>query len=231
MTSNLGLMRLHVEALFVHDPVGDLVRLNEPSRAPAPRFFLGITADGAVLRFRDDVDQQTRRELAAVSERNAQIRSFESPIGPAPYEAILARRAPVTNISSGPAFCIPPELSAASAAIEITEANATLLQPCLPDWIVDVQLSRPMFAVAIDGQAVAVCCSVRRTSDAHEAGVETVPAYRGRGYAGQSVIAWARAVRDMNRVPLYSTSWENERSRAVARKLGLMLFGADLHIT
>jgi mono/diheme cytochrome c family protein len=66
---------------------------------------------------------------------------------------------------------------------------------------------------------------------AHEAGVETAASCRGRGYAAPVVAAWARAVRDVGRVPLYSTSWRNEASRAVARKLGLVCFGSDLHIT
>lgn len=64
-----------------------------------------------------------------------------------------------------------------------------------------------------------------------EAGVETARPYRGRGYAARVVAAWAREVRDMGRVPLYSTSWKNEASRAVARKLALICFGNDLHIT
>jgi len=66
---------------------------------------------------------------------------------------------------------------------------------------------------------------------AHEAGVETAPPYRGRGHAAQVVAAWARAVLELGRVPLYSTSWQNEASRAVARKLSLIRFGDDLHIT
>jgi predicted GNAT family acetyltransferase len=88
-----------------------------------------------------------------------------------------------------------------------------------------------MFALVVDGRAVAVCCTVRQTSEAHEAGVETVPAFRGCGYAAQVVTAWASAVRERGQVPLYSTSWQNEASRAVARKLGLIQFGNDLHIT
>jgi hypothetical protein len=35
-------------------------------------------------------------------------------------------------------------------------------------------------------------------------------------------------VRRENRIPLYSTSWDNAASRGVARRLGLVLYGADL---
>jgi len=38
-------------------------------------------------------------------------------------------------------------------------------------------------------------------------------------------------VRALERVPLYSTSWENQASRRLAARLGLVHFGADLHIT
>jgi len=31
--------------------------------------------------------------------------------------------------------------------------------------------------------------------------------------------------------PVYSTSWENAASQAVARKLGLTMYAADFHIT
>jgi hypothetical protein len=225
------LMRFHVEALFMHDAAGDLVRVNEPSGARAPRFFLGRTADGAVLRFRDDVDHDTRRELVAAAEHDAGTPSFDAPIQPAEYEAILARRAPVQRSSAGLAFCFPDQLSPTDGPILITDENAYLLRPLLHEWLPDVQLGQPMFARVVDGHAVALCCTVRQTNAAHEAGVETAAAYRGQGHVGQTVIAWAQAVRDMNRVPLYSTSWDNQASRAVARKLGLVQFGSDAHIT
>jgi hypothetical protein len=232
VTSSRELMLLHVETLFTHDAAGDLVRVNEPDGAPAPRFFLGRTADGAVRHFRHDVDRDLRRELDAASEDDApRDRVVDSPIDPARYEEILARRAPVQKTWVGPAFCIPQELPTAAGTVHVTEANATLLHRHLEAWVPDVRLCQPMVALAVDGHAVAVCCSGRRTARAHEAALETAVAFRGRGYAAQVVTGWARAVRDAGRVPLYSTSWQNEASRAVARKLALICFGSDLHIT
>jgi RimJ/RimL family protein N-acetyltransferase len=206
--------------------------VNEPDGAPAPRFFLGRTVDGSVRRFRHDVDHELRRELEVASEDNAlRDRGVHSPTSPARYEEMLARFAPVQRTWAGPAFCFPRELPAAVGTVLVTEANAKLLQPLLQGWVPDVRLCQPMVALAVDGQAVAVCGSVRRTAIAHEAGVETAAAFRGRGYAARVVAGWARAVRDMDRVPLYSTSWQNDASRAVARKLALVPFGSDLHIT
>ena len=43
--------------------------------------------------------------------------------------------------------------------------------------------------------------------------------------------AWATMVRELARTPLYSTSWDNAASRALARSLGLVQSGATLHLT
>jgi RimJ/RimL family protein N-acetyltransferase len=225
-------MRLHVEALFTHDAGGHLVRVNEPDGAPAPRFFLGRTVDGIVRRFRHDVGPELRRELEAASEE-AVLREhvLDSPTSASRYEDILSRSAPVQKTWTGPAFCFPHELPTTIGTALVTERNAQVLLPHLQAWAPDVRLCQPMFALTVDGHAVAVCCSVRRTDLAHEAGIETAARYRGRGYAAQVAMAWALAVRDMGRAPLYSTSWQNEASQAVARKLGLIRFGSDLHIT
>ena len=225
-------MRFHVEALFTHDAEGRLLRVNEPDGAPAPRFFLGRTAEGVVLRCRYDVGADVRRELEAAStDDDLRERSLDSPTDPSRYQTILARAAPVQKTWRGPAFHFPPQLPATSEIIFVTESNAQILEEFLRAWIPDTHTAQPMVAMTIDDHAVAVCCSVRQTNMAHEAGVETVPTFRGRGLAAQVVAAWAGAVREMGFVPLYSTSWENEASRAVARKLGLIQFGSDLHIT
>jgi hypothetical protein len=226
-------MKAHVESLFVLDVAGDMVHANEPGAPTAPRFFLGRTADGPDWWFRHDVDEPTRRELEAAVRADASLVGADEPmpIQPAPYEAILARTQPAQRTSSGLAFSFPEELSAEPDAIPVTPTNAAILTPLLADWLGDVPVCQPMLVLPVDGRAASICASVRLTSVAHQAGVDTSRAHRGRGYAARVVTAWARAVRDIGRIPIYSTSWQNEASRAVARKLQLICFGSDLHIT
>ncbi len=82
------------------------------------------------------------------------------------------------------------------------------------------------------GQAAAVCHSPRgRTALAAEAGVETLEPFRGRGLATAAVACWARAVQRTGRHALYSTSWENKASQAIARRVSARLYGEDWHLT
>lgn len=108
--------------------------------------------------------------------------------------------------------------------------HAALLHPPLAAWAPDIQLSAPLLAFIVDRQAVAVCGSVRIAPQAHEAGLETAAPFRRRGYGKAVVAAWGSAVRALASEPLYSTTCQNDASRAVARSLGLVPVGRDLHI-
>ena len=223
------LMRVHMEALFTRDAAGRLLRVNEPNGADAPRFFLGRTAEGSDCWFRGDVGDHLARELAAA----AKIRSGDrlAPEDPASYAALLERAAPIQHAEAGPAYCFPRELAEPVGVVRVTERNAEILRPHLETWLDGTAPGLLTMAVVEDGHAVAVCSSVRITDVAREAGVETAPGFRGRGHAARVVAAWAVAVRRLGAIPLYSTSWGNTASQGVARKLGLRMFGADLHIT
>jgi hypothetical protein len=216
------LMRAHIEALFTLDRNGRMLRINDPRGNRAPRFFLGRTAVGNEWRFRDDIDETLRTELESLC--IADITSAAS------YEEVLRRFAPVQGTEAGPAYRFPDDLPS-SSAVRVTEENRDVLRPHLEGWLGDVRPENIMCASLVDGLAVSVCCSVRVTSVAHEAGVETVPEFRGQGHALQVVSAWARAMRGAGRTPLYSTSWQNVASQAVARALRLTMYGSDLHIT
>jgi RimJ/RimL family protein N-acetyltransferase len=226
------LMQLHVEALFTRDAAGRLVAVNEPGGAAAPRFFLGRTADGNAWWFRHDVDAILVNDLAALCESQPTALEVEAVPGIAdPFIISLAREQPVRRTWAGPAFRFPSDLLGSEIAVAVTPDNATLLSPYLEDWRKDVSEGVPMAVVLEDGRAVSLCSSVRVTPRAHEAGVETHRDFRGRGHAARAVAVWARAVSEMGRTPLYSTSWENEASLALAKKLGLPQYGVDLHIT
>ncbi|HEV8446394.1 MAG TPA: GNAT family N-acetyltransferase [Gemmatimonadaceae bacterium] len=235
-----ALIERHIEALYTTDSAGRLLRVREPNGGPAPRFFVCRGAIGVAHRFRVDVPLDIRRELeAAVAE--TPIVAFPTDGGNDAREelsrlaAILNRSTPVTNTSAGPAFAFPNEVptldSDDGAIVQVTDANVGVLDPLLQPWAPDIYNSPPLFALTLRDQAVAVCGSVRITAHAHEAGVETAPAHRGRGYAARVVAAWAKRVRALGVEPLYSTSWENAASRTVACKLRLVHFGNDLHLT
>ncbi len=88
----------------------------------------------------------------------------------------------------------------------------------------------PIVALMEDEHAVSVCFCARRSDVAAEAGVETAMEFRGQGLATRVTAAWALAIRDSGRVPLYSTSWTNHASLSVARKLGLETYASSWSI-
>ena len=227
--SPYDLMQMHVQALYVHDQDSRLLTINDGSDKIAPRFFLGRTRQGNVWRFRQDLPQALCSKLESLCE--AETAASERPQYEAAYIRMLAAHSPIKQIWLGPAYLFPHRLEAASEAIQINEQNSHLLKNGLQDWLPDVATQQPFVARVVNGQAVAVCASVRITAVAHEAGVETLAAHRRRGYALSVVSAWANEVRQIGAVPLYSTSIENKASQQVAARLGLIKYGLDFHIT
>jgi predicted GNAT family acetyltransferase len=114
--------------------------------------------------------------------------------------------------------------------IPVTTANDDLVRPVFPLLADDLPWRQPCLAIVADGRLASLCYSARNTPIAAEAGVNTVEEFRGRGFAPAVVAAWGQAVHAQGRFPLYSTSWDNLASRAVARKLGLLQYGADFSI-
>lgn len=232
MISDRALMEIHVSALFRHDARNRLLAVNEPGDPPPPRLFFGRTHTGHLWRFRHDLPQPLVVELDALLRAEPVATDLiQSPRCLAALQAALARHAPLSGTWSGPAWRFPDELPAfAHDVVQITPERNDLVRSVFPVLADDLPWSQPCLAIVEDGRLASLCFSSRNTPAAAEAGVNTIEAFRGRGYAPSVAAAWARAVRREDRVPLYSTSWDNLASRAVARKLGLVLYGADLSI-
>jgi RimJ/RimL family protein N-acetyltransferase len=233
--SDLQLLELQVDALFTHDVAGRIVAINEPNGGPAPRFFLGRTRAGNLWRVRHDLPEGTARRLNALAAAEPVVDDLRAaPRNMGEFlEALQADQA-VHSVWSGPAYRFPDTLPALAAYVtRITRANPYLLY-CM-EWdqtalARDFERWEPMVAMVVDNCAASLCFSSRLTERAAEVGVETLETYRGRGYAPRVVTAWAQVIRAIGRVPLYSTSWDNSSSQAVARKLGLVQYGADLSL-
>lgn len=231
--TDLDLMRLQVSALFLLNDEDRLLAVNEPDPPSAPRLFLGRTLAGDVWRFRHDLPESLIGEIDALL--RAEPRTVDLTAPPRCLEAVktaLARHAAVVETSHGPAWRFPDELPGPEHdVIPVTPANDAAVRAVFPILADDLPWRQPCLAIVREGRLASVCYSARNTGEAAEAGVDTVEVFRGRGYAVSVASAWARAVRDEGRIPLYSTAWDNAASRAVAGKLGLILYGADLELS
>jgi len=227
------LMAIHVQALFTHDAHSRLLFVNEPGGgAPAPPLIFGRTRKGNLWRFRADLPEVLIVEVEALCVDEPVGVEFQSPPRHIEsYVRLLETLAPEHKPWMGPAYHFAEHIEPSRPLLAMTETNAELLYGGFEKLIPELPAWQPFLALIEKGRAVSVCRSVRITSVAHEAGVETLPEFRGKGYAKDVVAGWARVVQSMGAIPLYSTSWENTASQEVAKKLHLVPYGADFHVT
>jgi hypothetical protein len=231
---DLERMCLQVATLYVLDDAGRLLTVNAPGQREAPRFFLGRTAQGNVWRWRHDLPDALAQELDALARAEPVCARLGGDL-PVTYAAIRQRlqaHAPVRLAWRGPAYAFPDDLPAreppAHQVVAITATNADVLVGPFAGLRASLAAVQPCVAVVEGGAALAVCHCSRRTDRAAEAGVETRADARRRGSGAAVVAAWAAAVRQSGRTPLYSTSWGNAASQALARRLGLAQYGEDV---
>jgi RimJ/RimL family protein N-acetyltransferase len=238
--SDLQLIDIQISTLFVADPDGRLRYIGEPGYEeseldPAPRFFMGRTKAGNLWRFRHDLPADLVRALDRVCRSEPITANLADPaMHTAEIRAALHAHAPITHEQRGPAYWIRDSVQASSAqVILVSEPNAHLLEANFPWKLTSPSgfKTGPVMAAVVQGHAVSICYCSRLTALAAEAGVETVEAARGHGYASAAVAGWASAVRQRGLLPLYSTSWANVASQGVARKLGMVHYGEDWSIT
>ena len=229
---NLKFMQLHTRALYTYSIDGRITGCNQFNGGPVPRFHLARTDVGNFGVFRSDVPDHVMEAIHQFARKEPPLDDPRAlPVFQNKYMELLSDDGPVKAIWHGPAYRFTnKERANDTNVVEIDSSNRELLEAYMDNWLEDVQHRHPFMALVDGGHAVAVCASARITPDAHEAGVETVPSHRRRGYAVRVVAAWANAVSLDTAEPLYSTSWDNHASQAVARTLDLELVGTDFHI-
>jgi GNAT superfamily N-acetyltransferase len=228
------LLDLHVRALFTHDARARLLSSNEPwgGGAIAPRLYFGRTRAGNLWRLRAELPEALASELETLcADEPTGAELSGAPRHADAYARLLGAHAPLRGVWAGPAFRFEEYPEPSRELLSVTQANAEVLRGGFEEMVEELSTAQPFVAVVEDGHAVSVCRSVRITPAAHEAGVETLPRFRGRGYALDVTAVWARMVRSAGAEPLYSTSWENTASRSVAKRLRLVQYAADFQVT
>ncbi|MFP6650754.1 MAG: hypothetical protein VCA17_00810 [Dehalococcoidia bacterium] len=232
--SDIRLMRLHADILFVHDTAGRLLYVNEsvdPEDYPAPIIYVGRTQEGTVYRCRWDVPEvicfQTQDTVNLFGTLNmTEHRGLVSEL-----KDVVRSHAEVGNVWSGLAHRFHDVVEVSSCNVFVDRSNSELLGGGFDDIIPELEVAPPCVVLVVDGRAVSICRSVRKSAVADEAGVETLPEYRQRGFAISVVGTWASIVHGAGRIRLYSTAWSNTASQGLAAKLGLIMYGTDLHIS
>jgi hypothetical protein len=226
---------LHLSTLLVLNDEGRIVATREPEATRGPLFGLVRSAISCAWAIRADVPNDVARELDCFArEEPPTFNLRDAPLHAERYVSLLKSRiAPsqtaVTKIrqSDGPAFEFPDSLAPSVDAVVVQDEG--LLQRNFRGWVAgEIDAGRaPVLAIVENGYPVSICFCARRSEVAAEAGVDTAEPYRGRGYAPRVTAAWALAIRKSGRIPLYSTSWTNDASLAVARKLGLVAYASS----
>ncbi len=231
--SELDWLTLQIGALYRHDAVGRITQYNglPGDDGPAPFFFFGRTRVGNLWRIRAGLPDALVRDLARWAGSERARNDLE-----AKPERFAVMRARIEEFESveiewgGPAFRFPDACADAGEARLLAPEELPRIAESFPRYA-DLASSRlPLFAVLREDRPVSIAFCATVPGAACEVGVDTAPAWRGHGFAGQVASAWAREMRGRGVVPLYSTGWDNAASRAVARKLGLIPYGSDLHL-
>lgn len=220
--SQIELLHAHVRALYTMDSEDRLVAVNEPwdKSRPAPRVYVGRTLDSSFAFYtRRDLPGDVGERVLALIQRGL--------YDPHAYAAMLGAPEAVCEIC----YALPLSMPEDSDAVSLTPFNLSSfdLQDFgrLPE---EIETALPCCGYPLKGRLVSVCRSVRVSDTAHEAGIETAAAYRGRGYAQRALAAWSAQVRAIGKIPLYSTLKTNLSSQRLAQKAGLHPFAQGFFI-
>ncbi len=225
---------LHLNTAFILNDEGRITSTREPGAQRGPLFSLVRSATRCRWAVRADVPNDLARELDRLAREELPALDFrEAPVHAVRYVSLLGGRigsshdaVTKSRQSDGPLFTFP-DVVAQPADVVVVE-DERLLEHHFRGWVAgEIAAGRaPVLAIVEDSFPVSVCFCARRSDVAAEAGLETAAQFRGRGFGPRVTRAWALAIRSSGRIPLYSTSWTNAASLAVARKLGLMAYAS-----
>jgi len=224
MLDDCQLLEVEVETTHPVNAEGRFTRLR------SAQLFLGQTREGNVRRFGHDVPDRVVDQLNETIDREPVVTDLRAGLSYLEeYRRILAQWKPVQRVSRGFGYRYPEGLRRYQGTVRVARGNVHLGEKTFPWLLEEWEACQPCIAAIEDGQFVSICHSPHTSAIAHIAGVNTLAGYRRRGHATAVAVEWGVAVRQVGRIPIYSTGFDNVASQGVARKAGLVLYNADHH--
>lgn len=220
-----------------------------PDQAPGPLLYLAGCDSGNVVCIREDIGEETARAIEALAEDEPPLRDRDStPVHSDDYVDLLSREAKVQQWNSGLVYTFPDDFRynhdvnlVRSDTPEGDRLVARFAEQGMPEELVaqgfvDTSEFWAPWCMAFDGDEIAsIAFTVGRgpaSADVSaEAGVNTMPRFRGRGFASAATAGWASHHSIRGRTLFYSTQRANAASQRVAERLGLRFIGASFTVT
>jgi predicted RecA/RadA family phage recombinase len=214
-----SLLRLHVEAVWgvqFSASARNEIELAPDARQPAWRLCAADMAEGRVYIWRADVTPTEREALRLKANEALADTLDDAPRQGIHREVALSLAAHPRSHDMAPHTTVRPLTEADGLRIEAFEPGeqSYYLAPT----------RQPLIGALVQGQLVSIAHSSRRTSEACELGVFTLPEARGKGYALAVTVAWTQGVMQENLVPLYSADATNTASLHLADAAGYQAF-------
>ena len=219
VSTQRALLRLHIEAVWgVQLPpiIQIVVELLREGIQPPWKLYAAEMAGEQVAIWRPDVVAPEREELLVrVSE------AFTFP----PTERVdpdISREVVLHQVAS-PTMSVAAAQRVARLLTPDDQALVEIFDPGNVEYYFHPD-RRPLIGVIVDERLVSLACSSRRTAEACELGIDTLPGARRKGYALAATLLWAAEVTQEGRVAFYSASADNTASLGLASAAGYRAF-------
>jgi hypothetical protein len=220
-----------LDVLYVRDGHGRLLHDNEPfTPSSAPLVHVSAGRDLTVCATRQDVPVSVGGQLMKLANSHADPCNRPSSGFIDRLQAALESYFAVGALYAGPAYRFPDNLPSHTEAVLLCPPMALSLKDDWGDIAAELIGNQPCTASMVDGRAVAVCQTVRRSATMAEAGLDTLPSFRRQRHGTKALLHWVQEIRASGLEPLYSTSWDNTASNGLANSLRLSQYGTDLNI-
>jgi hypothetical protein len=238
--SDAAWLERRADLLFTLDADGRMTAGRDPTDPP-PRVFIQRSATSVEVRLRHDIAGPLAREIAALTALEPPAPPPDGPLHC--LEDLQSRLSGAEVVGGGPVYEMPTGATYPYEGELITSGQGqgaavleTWRREGLPAAISALGFTdaddvwRPWCIITVGGEVAAICQTARLSDRGAEAGVITVPSFRGRGLAAAVTAAWSRHPALGQRTLYYSTSEANRSSQQVAARLGLFHRAQDLRL-